>query len=128
MLLKVGGLEHLPEHVLNDWALEPSLIWQQGDESRSGEAHADSGFNLTFPDQEAWQDAIVFLQDFLEDKSEMFHELIGIGAEMELHVGASIPAGETVTPPLEFPRYLMQELVEREISLSLIAFTGEDQG
>lgn len=126
-LLKIAGLEHLPEHILNDWALEPSLIWQAGDQSPSGEPYGDTGFNLTFPNHESWQDALVYLQDFLEDKAEMFHELIGLGADMELHVGTSIPAGESVSPPVEFPRYLLEELVMREISVSVIAFTGEDR-
>lgn len=128
MLLKIGGLENLPEHVLNEWSLEPSLIWQEGDQSPSGEPYSDTGFNLTFPDHEAWQDSLVHLQDFLEDKAEMFQELISLGADMELHVGVSIPAGETVTPPVEFPRYLLEELVMREIGLSVIAFVHEDKG
>ena len=127
LLLKIAGLEHLPEHVLSNYALEPSLIWQAGDESPTGEPYGDTGFNLTFPNHESWQDALVYLQDFLEDKSEMFHELIGLGAEMDLHIGTAIPAGETVSPPVEIPRYLMEELVMREISLSVIAFTGEEK-
>ena len=127
LLLKIAGLENLPEHVLNDWSLEPSLIWQAGDESPTGEPYGDTGFNVTMPNHESWQDAIVYLQEYLDDKTEMFHELIGLGADMELHVGTAIPVGETVTPPLEFPRYLMEELVMREISLSVIAFTGEEK-
>lgn len=127
MLLKIAGLDHLPAPLLSNWALEPSLIWQEGDMSPNGEHYTDAGFNLTMPNHDAWQDALVYLQEFMEDKSEMFHELIGMGADMELHVGTDIPQGETVSPPLEFPRYLLEELVMREISLSVIAFTGEDK-
>jgi len=127
MLLKVAGLDHLPEHVLNDWALEPSQIWQAGDESPSGEPYADTGFNLTLPNHESWVDALVHLEGFLEDKTEMFHELIGIGAEMQLHVGVSILTGDTVSPPLEFSRPLLADLVSREINLSILVFEPEEK-
>jgi len=128
LLLKVGGLDHLPEHILNEWALEPSLIWQDGDISPNGEPYTDTGFNLTLPNHQSWVDAVAFLEGYLEDKSDMFHQLISFGADMELHVGTAIEPGETVSPAMEFPRYLLEELVMREISLSVIAFDGEDKG
>ena len=125
LLFKVSGLDHLPEHVFNDWALEPSLLWHAGDASPSGEVHDDAGFNLTLPNHECWADALDYLEGFLEDRTELFHELIGLGASMELHAGMALAEGETVSAPMGFSRSLLAGLVEREIELSVIAFAGE---
>ncbi len=125
LLLKVAGLEYVPEHVLNDWALEPSRLWQVGEvSSTSGQPHEDAGFNITLPNHEAWPDALAFLADFLDTKTEMFHELISLGATMELHVGMSVDADEAAQP-LEISRGFMADLMEREIDLSVLAFAAD---
>ena len=125
LLLKVAGLEYVPEHVLNDWALEPSRLWQVGEvSSTSGQPHDDAGFNITLPNHEAWPDALAFLADFLDTKTEMFHELISLGATMELHVGMSVDADEAAQP-LEISRGFMADLIEREIDLSVLAFAAD---
>ena len=125
LLLKVAGLEYVPEHVLNDWALEPSRLWQVGEvSSTSGQPHDDAGFNITLPNHEAWPDALAFLADFLDTKTEMFHELISLGATMELHVGMSVDADEAAQP-LEISRGFMADLMEREIDLSVLAFAAD---
>ena len=125
LLLKVAGLEYVPEHVLNDWALEPSRLWQVGEvSSTSGQPHDDAGFNITLPNHEAWPDALAFLADFLDTKTEMFHELISLGATMELHVGVSVDADEAAQP-LEISRGFMADLMEREIDLSVLAFAAD---
>jgi len=125
LLLKVAGLEYVPEHVLNDWALEPSRLWQVGEvSSTSGQPHEDAGFNITLPNHEAWPDALAFLADFLDTKTEMFHELISLGATMELHVGVSVDADEAAQP-LEISRGFMADLMEREIDLSVLAFAAD---
>ena len=127
LLLKVDGLEYVPEHILNDWALEPSRLWQAGDVSpTTGQPHEDAGFNLTLPNHESWPDALAFLADFLDTKTEMFHELISMGATMELHVGVSVDADEAAQP-LEIPRGFMADLLEREIDLSVLAFLAEEK-
>jgi hypothetical protein len=128
LLIKVAGLAHLPEHVFNDWALEPSLVWHEGDESPTGEPHRDAGFNLTLPNHQAWGDAQEYLEEYLEDKAELFHELISLGAVMELHAGMALDGAETVSAPMAFPRSLMASLVDKEIGLSVIAFTGDGSG
>jgi hypothetical protein len=127
LLLKVGGLEYVPEHILNDWALEPSRLWQVGEVSpTTGQPHEDAGFNLTLPNHEAWPDALAYLRDLLDTRTEMFHELISMGATMELHVGVSVDADEAAQP-LEIPRGFMADLLEREIDLNLLAFqSGEN--
>jgi hypothetical protein len=125
LLLKVAGLEYVPEHVLNDWALEPSRLWQVGEMSPTpGQPHDDAGFNITLPNHEAWPDALAFLADFLDTKTEMFHELISLGATMELHVGVSVDADEAAQP-LEISRGFMADLMEREIDLSVLAFAAD---
>ena len=128
LLLKVAGLEYVPEHILNDWALEPSRLWQVGEVSpATGQPHEDAGFNITLPNHEAWPDALAYLADFLDTKTEMFHELISLGANCELHVGVSVDGDDTVAQPLEFPRGFMADLLEREIDLSVLAFPAEDK-
>ena len=128
LLLKVAGLKYVPEHILNDWALEPSRLWNTGEVSpATGEPHEDAGFNLTLPNHETWPDALAYLADFLDTKTEMFHELISLGATMELHVGISVDADEAAQP-LDIPRGFMADLLEREIDLSVLAFPAEEKG
>ncbi len=122
LLLKVSALEYLPEQVLNDWSLEPSRVWQIGSPAPSGQPHEDAGFNLTLPDHEDWEDALSCLSDFLDTKTEMFHELISLGAALELHVGVSLTSQDEGARQLAFPRGLLADLVDREIDLSVIAF------
>lgn len=125
MLLKVGNLPYIPENVLNDWALEPSRLWQRGEATPEGTEHDDCGFNLTLPNHAAWDDAAEFLDDFFTDKAEMFQELIGLGAVMELNVGLSLDKGETLSAPLQFHRALLAALVAGEVQLNVIAFNEE---
>ena len=54
----------------------------------------------------------------------MFHELISLGATMELHVGMSVDADEAAQP-LEISRGFMADLMEREIDLSVLAFAAD---
>lgn len=127
LLLKVAGLEYVPEHILNDWSLEPSRLWSTGEASpATGKPHEDAGFNITLPNHETWPDALAYLANFLDTKTEMFHELISLGAATELHVGVSVDADEAAQP-LEISRGFMADLLEREIDLSVIAFPEEEK-
>ena len=127
MLLKTGGLDYIPENVLNDWGLEPSRSWQAGEEGPAGTPYPDCGFNLTLPNHESAADAIAWLEDYLEDRPEMFHELLSLGAVMELHVGTSLAADETVAQPLTFPRSVLAALTACEVELSVIAFRSDGE-
>lgn len=125
MLLKVASLDYIPEHLLNDWSLEPSRLWQAGDASPEGPPYPDCGFNLTLPDHAVWATAEEFLDDFLADRFEMFQELIGLGARMELTIGVSLEQGESLSTPLQFERALLAALAQNELQLNVVAFREE---
>ena len=67
-------------------------------------------------------------ENFLADRFELFQELIGLGAQMELTIGVSLAQGESLTTPLQFDRALLATLAQNELQLNVLAFREEEGG
>jgi hypothetical protein len=111
--------------IIEQFSLQPSLVWRRGEPRRKSGTHATSGFNLSLGDAETAAEAVTIAREFVASAADLISALAAQDATVEIDFGMMVGVEGSFAPSIRLDRSVLTLFAAAGVDVLISAYPTE---